>query len=148
MDLLNCLHNRCYDPQRGIHGKAAVLLHVILQILPFDIFHDDICRIIFNKIIVHRDEVFLSHKLCHISGFFEEILHSLLIHDLRRLRAGHVIRISGKSFGDLSGKIFLYRNMHLQLQVGTVVCYAESTLSQHMIDPVFSLQHCSGGKVC
>ena len=147
MDLLQRVHHRHDDRHRLLHSESSVLLQVLFEVLPVNKFHDDIRGIVFNKIIVYGHEILFARVFGHIFGLFEEIIHSLFVEALRIRPTGHFRRYSHLTACHGVRKVFLDRHMHIQFDVGTVICDPESALPDHAVDPVFQMQYSTGKKI-
>ena len=78
MYLFQCFQNSLRNFHRFFNGySAALLLDVFLVIHTIQKFHDDVCRIIFFKEVIHVNDIGMCIEFRHISGFFQKTHHTV-----------------------------------------------------------------------
>ena len=147
VDLFQSVHNRNNDRHRLLHRQSSVLLHVLFEVLPFYKLHDNICCLIFGKIVMNCDEILFPRKPCHIPCFLEEVFHSLLIEPASILAACHVQSAGRLPVRQRIREILFDRDMHIQFEIRPVIGYAESALTNNIIDPILCMQDCSRSEI-
>ena len=147
VDLFQRVHDRDHDGHHFFHREPPVLLHVLLEINALHILHDDVGRVVLGKIVVHGDEILLTGVFCHILGFPEEVVHALLVQPYRIVIAVDLPRYGDLPSGQRIREVFLDRDVHVELEVRSVISNAESALADHAVDPVLPVQDRPRGQI-
>ena len=110
-----------------------------------NVLHDYIGRTVGLKEVVHHNNLRLLYHARKCPRLLKEAAQALLILLLCRPDAHRdVRRIDRAARNKVGGEIFLYRDLHLQLQVEAYVGYAEAALAQHAPKQIAPVKHKAG----
>ena len=146
MHLCQRLHHRHQNSQcLVIRNFPALGGNICLQTHTFDIFHHEICCIVFFKIVLHRHDIRRVLQLGKNPCLIQKALHAVpvVLLSSSSQRYAVLVRMPGCKTGR---HIFLNRDFDLQCQVITQISNAESSHAQYLASHVAAIEQSPHGQ--